>query len=234
MKRLSIACALLAGFALSGCEPPGKPTREKDQWKNPHSVVDFGKLYRESCQGCHGAGNTIAGAISLDNPVYVSVLPEETLRNIIANGLPGTAMPAFAIANGGLLTDQQIEILVKGIKAWAPQPPLPGPLPPYAAPPGDAAAGGPLFEAYRATVEKAAGPGVVGQGFLANPAFLGMVSDQYLRTLLIAGRPELGIPDFRTALNGRSLADQEISDIVAWLISQRRNEFGQPLTPGQR
>lgn len=233
MRVLPLIWVVVAGCALTGCEPPGKPTRARDQWKPPHDQLDFQVLYRENCQGCHGAGDRVSGALSLDNPVYLSVLPEDTLREIIVNGVPNTAMPGFSIANGGMLTDEQIEKLVEGIRAWAPQPPLPGPLPPYAAPPGDATAGGPLFAAYQAAVEKAAGAGVVGQGFLANPAFLGLVSDQYLRTLILAGRPELGIPDFRTVMDGRPLSEQDIADIVAWLISQRKNEFGQPLSPGQ-
>lgn len=57
---------------------------------------------------------------------------------------------------------------------------------------------------------------------------------EYLRTLVLAGRPELGIADFQTVIPGRPLSDGDISDIVAWLISQRKNEFGQPLSTGQR
>jgi mono/diheme cytochrome c family protein len=233
MKRLFLACALAA--AVTGCDNmPGKPDPKVDKWHPPQAVTDFQALYKENCQGCHGQGSQISGSFSLDNPVYLSVLPAEVLRSVIANGVPGSAMPGFAQANGGMLTDAQIDILVQGILAWAPKPPLPGPLPPYAAAPGDAAAGQAVFAAYTASVEKAAGPGVVAGGFYANPAFLGLVSDQYLRTLILAGRPELGIPDFRTALNGQPLSDQDIADVVAWLISQRRNEFGQPLPPGQR
>jgi pimeloyl-ACP methyl ester carboxylesterase len=35
---------------------------------------------------------------------------------VIAIGVPGTAQPAFALDAGGPLTDQQIEVLVRGIE----------------------------------------------------------------------------------------------------------------------
>lgn len=227
---LSALCVVLAG-----CDwMPGKPVEARDKWRPPTAVVDFKTLYAENCQGCHGDGTTVSGAISLNNPAYLAVVPKTTFRQIVANGIPGTMMPPFSTTNGGMLTEQQIDILVDGIFAWAKPLPMGVTLPSYAAAPGDAANGETLYAAYQAAVEKSAGPQMLRDGFMTNPAFLGLVSDQYLRTLILAGRPELGIADFRTVIPGRPLSDSDIADIVAWLISQRKNEFGQPLTPGQR
>ena len=236
--------AVAALVVLTGCDKfPGQPVKEKDAWVNPHDIVDFKTLYMENCQGCHGFGPDAAGAISLDNPAYLAVVPEAVLRNAIVNGLPNTQMPAFATSNGGMLTDKQIGIIVAGLQAWAKNPPaghfskasIPtGPLPAYAAAPGDAAAGQALYQEYVAGAQKAAGSDkMFRDGFLTNPTFLGLSSDRYLRTLIIAGRPELGIPDWRTVIPGRPLSDEDISNLVAWIISQRKNEFGQPLAPGQ-
>lgn len=239
----SLVPALAALVALSGCKPPGKPVEAVDKWVNPHKIVDFKTLYMENCQGCHGFGSEAAGAISLDNPAYLAVVPATVLRTVIANGIENTQMPAFSMANGGMLTEKQIDIIVAGLQAWAKNPPeghfskavLPtAPLPAYAAAPGDAAAGQSLYQEYIAGAEKAAGSDkMFRDGFLTNATFLGLSSDQYLRTLIIAGRPEIGIPDWRTVIPGRPLSDQDISNLVAWLISQRKNEFGQPLAPGQ-
>ena len=66
-----------------------------------------------------------------------------------------------------------------------------------------------------------------------HPAYLGLVSDQYLRTIVIAGR-DLGCPDFQNRVSGRPMSGEEISDVVAWLASQRKNEFGEPLPLTQR
>ena len=56
---------------------------------------------------------------------------------------------------------------------------------------------------------------------IANATYLSLVSDQYLRTIVIAGRPELGAPDWRGNVIGRPMTSDEISAVVAWLASQR-------------
>jgi Cytochrome c, mono- and diheme variants len=225
---------LFLGFCavLTGCDwMPGKPDEKVDKWRPPTAITDFHELYRENCQGCHGDGKLVAGAISLDNPTYLAVVPEATLRKVIAEGIPGTLMPPFSQAKGGMLTEEQVDIIVKGLLAWRQPLPAGTSLPPYSAPPGDATRGEALYKAYTDAIAKAGGEKMLGDGFYTNPAFLGLVTDQYLRTLIIAGRPELGIPDYRKVIPGRPLSDEDISDIVAWLISKRENEFGQPLSP---
>jgi cytochrome c oxidase cbb3-type subunit 3 len=71
-------------------------------------------------------------------------------------------------------------------------------------------------------------------GSVVRPAYLGLVSDQYLRTIVIAGRNDLGCPDFQNRVPGKPMSEEEISGVVAWLVSQRKNEFGQPLPLTQR
>jgi hypothetical protein len=46
--------------------------------------------------------------------------------------------------------------------------------------------------------------------------------------MVITGRPELGAPDWRGNVPGRSMTDQEITDVVAWLVSRRAENPGQP------
>ena len=57
---------------------------------------------RRTAVGCHGAQGEISGAIALDNPMYLAVVPRETLRTIIATGVAGTAMIGFSEEHGGL------------------------------------------------------------------------------------------------------------------------------------
>jgi hypothetical protein len=52
-------------------------------------------------------------------------------------------------------------------------------------------------------------------------SFLNLVSDQYLRTIVIVGRPELGAPDWRGNVPGKPMSQQDVSDVVAWLSAQR-------------
>jgi len=57
---------------------------------------------------------------------------------------------------------------------------------------------------------------------------LALVSNQGLRTIVIAGRPELGAPDWRGNVRGKPMSDQEVTDVVAWLASRRVEVPGQP------
>ena len=77
--------------------------------------MDFATLYKQNCAGCHGENGKNGVAISLDNPVYLAVAGEATVRQVTANGVAGTLMPAFEKSAGGTLTDQQIDSLVQGI-----------------------------------------------------------------------------------------------------------------------
>ena len=63
---------------------------------------------------------------------------------------------------------------------------------------------------------------------ITNDAFLALASDQYLRTIVIAGRPELGAPDWRGYTAGRPMSEQEVTDVVSWLASHRVATPGQP------
>ena len=80
--------------------------------------------------------------------------------------------------------------------------------------------------ANRATAPEASG-GPKGSA-ITNDSFLALVSDQGLRTIVIAGRPELGAPDWRGNVPGKPMSDQEVTDVVAWLASHRVASPGQP------
>jgi cytochrome c oxidase cbb3-type subunit 3/ubiquinol-cytochrome c reductase cytochrome c subunit len=68
-------------------------------------------------------------------------------------------------------------------------------------------------------------------GSIVDPTYLALVSDQYLRTTILAGRPEEGMPDWRSDLaepHARPMTDQEITDTVAWIASHRIAVPGEP------
>jgi cytochrome c oxidase cbb3-type subunit 3 len=235
LKILRVRCllAIVLGALLPACDwMPGKPT-QATAWHSPHSIVDFEKLYVENCQGCHGTKEEPSGAITLDNPTYIAVIPRDTLRSIIANGIPGTAMVAFSEEHGGMLVEKQIDVLVEGITAWGAKNPPSGPLPAYSAPLGDVTQGQTAFGTFCASCHGTDGTGSKA-GSVVHPAYLGLVSDQYLRTIVIAGRNDLGCPDFQSRVPGKAMSEEEIAGVVAWLASQRRNEFGQPIPLTQR
>lgn len=227
--RFRAAAIAAAVVAFARCGPaPGRPTAAEIDVRPDH-VTDFALLYSENCAGCHGpSGRGGAGAVGLADAVYLAVADDAVLRRIAANGVPGTQMAAFAKSAGGMLTDAQIEILVRGIRAWAKPDALGGSAPPpYAGAPGDAARGAEVFARSCASCHGPAGNGGSKAGSVVDGTFLGLVSDQSLRTTIIAGRPDLGQPDWRGD-GPTPLTAGDVSDVVAWLAAQRPAHPGQP------
>ena len=233
MKRLLFLCAssALSIMLLSGCSsPPGQPRRGSEILA-PGEVSDFAPLYAENCAGCHGAEGRGGAAIALADPVYLAVADEKAMRKVIANGVNGTSMPAFAQSAGGMLTDKQIDVITSQIRSrWSRTGVLDGANPPaYAAKTsGNAQHGQVVYERYCASCHGPDGQGGPKGSGITNDSFLALVSDQGLRTIVIAGRPELGAPDWRGNVPGKPMSDQEITDVVAWLASRRVRNPGQP------
>ena len=87
----------------------------------PGKILDFAVLYSENCAGCHGPDGKGGLAIALSDPVYLSIADDAVIRATTAQGVSGTAMPAFAQSSGGSLTDPQIDAIVAGIRTGRPQ-----------------------------------------------------------------------------------------------------------------
>lgn len=221
-------CALGVLMFIGCSDLPGKP-HPGPEVPRPDSVLEFSTLYQQNCSGCHGAEGRGGAAIALANPVYLAIADDATLRQVTAAGMKGTSMPGFAQSAGGMLTDQQIDALVQGMRTnWGKKGSLGGvELPPYSAPAGDAQRGADSYKTYCAGchgTEK----GSSKAGSIIDGSYLGLVSDQALRTIVITGRPELGGPDWRSNVPRRPMSSQEIADIVAWLSAQRPQYPGQP------
>ena len=196
----------------------------------PSEIVDFNEIYGQNCAGCHGVDGKGGAAIALANPVFLAIADDTVIRRIASNGVPSTPMPAFAQSAGGLLTDKQIEAIVQGIRSWQKPDALHGATPPplTAQAPGDLKRGANAYRTYCSSCHGADGRGGNKAGSIVDGSYLGLVSDQLLRTVVIAGRPELGAPDWRSDVEGRAMSAQDISDVVAWLSSQRTQFPGQP------
>lgn len=229
--RYLSACAVLGLTLLASCSSPSGQPRKGSEILAPNEVVEFGALYAENCSGCHGSDGRGGAAIALADPVYLAIADKDAMRKVIANGVRGTSMPAFEESAGGMLTEKQIDVITSEIRSrWSKPGMLDGVNPPaYAA----KSAGNPQQGevAYKTYCESCHGPG--GQGgkkgsTITNDSFLALVSDQGLRTIVIAGRPELGAPDWRGNVPGKPMSDQEITDVVSWLASRRAQNPGQP------
>lgn len=233
MNSFRYLCTIVAlsVISLSACSsPPGRPAMDSED-PAPSEISDFKTLYAENCAACHGTEGRGGAAIALSDPVYLAIVDEPSMRKVIANGVRGTSMSAFAQSAGGMLTDKQIDVITREIRSrWS----RPGILdvstpPPYAPKsPGDVQRGEASYRTYCSSCHGPQGQGGPKGSAITNDSFLALLSDQELRTIVIAGRPELGAPDWRGNVLGKPMSDQEITDVVAWLASHRVQNPGQP------
>jgi cytochrome c oxidase cbb3-type subunit III len=211
---------------------PGRPAADGEA-VDPRQVSSFETLYGSNCAGCHGVQGEGGASIGLASRGYLAIAPETAIRQAIVSGRPRTAMPAFARSAGGMLTEAQIDVLVRGIRAWAPDGLTTDPAAPsyQAKGPGDARRGAEVFRNQCGSCHGPDGRGNGQVGSIVDGAFLDLVSDQSLRTTIIAGRLDLGSPDWR-GVRGTPMSEQDVSDTVAWLAAQRQPSPGQPYPGG--
>jgi cytochrome c oxidase cbb3-type subunit 3 len=222
---LSLA-ASLAVTAACGIRNPADA-----QVIRPNRIMDFSFLYGRNCSGCHGPNGRGGAAIGLGDPVYLAIADDATIRRVTDDGVAGTSMPAFAQRSGGMLTDDQIGVIVGGIRTrWAKSDALrDANAPPYAAQgSGDPKRGADVYGAYCSSCHGADGRGGKRASSIVDGSYLALVSDQSLRTTVIVGRRELGAPDWRGDVAGRPMSPEDVSDVVAWIAAQRTDFPGQP------
>lgn len=226
---VSTLAIFVAAVCIACSNSSGRPA-QNSAVISPAEIVDFGLLYGQNCAGCHGVDGKGGAAIALANPVFLAIADDTVIRRIASNGVPGTPMSAFAQSAGGMLTETQIDALVSGIRSWAKPNALGGQTPPpyAAAAPGDPQRGAAAYRIYCSACHGADGRGGSKASSIVNGSYLALVSDGELRTIVIAGRPDLGSPDWRGDVEGRPISTQEVSDVVAWLSSQRTKLPGQP------
>jgi cytochrome c oxidase cbb3-type subunit 3 len=236
-RLMILGTAGLCVAALGGCAgAPGRPA-PGDIPIVPSEILDFNVLYGENCAGCHGDNGKGGAAIALADPVYLAIADDTAVRRATANGISGTSMPAFAHNAGGMLTEKQIDALVQGMREhWAQTDVLRGAIPPpySSSEPGDASRGSVAYAQFCSSCHGAGGRGGQRASSIVDGSFLALLNDQELRTIVIVGRPDLGAPDWRGNVPGKPMSSQDVSDVVAWLASQRAKFPGQPYSTSSK
>ncbi|CAN5118481.1 hypothetical protein BH11PLA2_BH11PLA2_16680 [soil metagenome] len=210
---------LLPLLVMIGCTPPGKPVPPAANAEN-----SFDKLYAANCAGCHGANGEKGSAPPLNDLAFQTSMSEPEKLTIIREGRKGTAMPASATAKGGTLTDEQCQIIAKGMTSqWFPQAGLPNIV--KRSYTGNAVTGKTLFAKVCASCHGANGEGgKFGDktlGAINDTAYLALVSDDYLRRLIKHGRPDLNTPSGHVW--GKDyLSPNDFDDLTTYLASWRK------------
>jgi mono/diheme cytochrome c family protein len=140
-------------------------------------------------------------------------------------------MPAFAKSEGGMLTDKQIDGIVRGIRErWSKPDVLRGVNPPpySSSEPSNPSRGWDVYTTYCSSCHGPGGKGGQRASSIVDGSYLALVSDQDLRTIVIVGRADLGAPDWRGNVPGKPMSAQDVSDVTAWLASLRQKFPGQP------
>jgi cytochrome c oxidase cbb3-type subunit 3 len=224
MRLRSTVAAGFFSVALLAAGCGRLPVHPMSEYVPPDQVESFQSLYNTNCRACHGVNGENGPAIDLANPEYQALVDDATLRKIISNGMPGTQMPAWAQSAGGMLTDAQVNAIIAGMrKEWSKPNLFQGATPPpYAQPSGadakaqtaDVKQGQQLYQAHCAGCHS----GHARQE-LTSPIYLTLISDQALRSIIVAGRPDIGQPDWRH--DNSQLTAQDVTNIVAYLSSLR-------------
>jgi cytochrome c oxidase cbb3-type subunit 3/ubiquinol-cytochrome c reductase cytochrome c subunit len=234
--RMPLAALLLCALVV-GCEPPGKPN-PANKPKMPDQILGFDELFSVNCAGCHGTGGKLGPAPPMNDPLFVAIVPDDMLLEVIRNGRSGTPMPPFGKKQGGALTEEQIKVIADGIKSdWQDDEGLPKSPPAYTlskvagvqASPGSREQGIAVFDRACAGCHGKNGAGVEHDGVVSNainvPAFLALISDQAIRRIIITGRSDLGMPNYAES-DGRGddyqpLTSAEIDHLVALIADWR-------------
>ena len=213
----------------TGCAKPGD-SRSEGRPVRSDRVLDFATLYGRNCAGCHGADGQYGPAPPLNDPTFLAIVPDTVLSMIVAEGRPGTPMPAFSRGSGGPLTDEQVKALVRGIKShWKAEAPK-DPPPAYLSKgkdQGDPARGRQVFARGCAPCHGDEGLGGEGKvGPINDPAFLALISDQAVRRYIITGRQDLGMPSYAGKWGRpgdfRPLTPADVADLVELVADWRR------------
>lgn len=180
------------------------------------------EAYCALCHGAQGEGYRSDMANALGNQQFLAAATDELLRSGTARGRPGTPMSPYGVERGGPLDAAAVDAVVAYIRSWQS---LPSVDIHGQAVAGVVQRGEPLWEFHCARCHGEAGEG---DRYIsvANPEFLAVASDGFLRYATAEGRDGTEMPAFE-----RDLTAQGIDDLVALMRSWQRAPEDTPYVP---
>ena len=113
---------LIAGFvAYRAREPQLRKHAAADQQTAYRQIGT--QLFATNCSGCHGKGAIGGSGPTLDSKQFLKATTNDQIRGLVAGGVPGTEMPAWSLAFGGTLTDEQVLQITTYLRSLEPKAP---------------------------------------------------------------------------------------------------------------
>ncbi len=242
--RKVLRWSVLAGLLAGGCDVyddlPGRPAPNPAPVAAANTPGGFERIWSVRCAGCHGADGVLGAARPMKDPAYLAAIPRAELVAVIRDGVPGTRMPAFGGNAVDPIPPDELEKFVDGmISVWGSSKSGVDPDPSrgiawrHEPGTGDEARGATLFEANCRSCHPSslAADAVLGDGVsgsVTDPFYLRLVSDQHLRSSIVFGRADLGMPGAAGPFRGpdgktvdHALDADEVADLVAYMASFR-------------
>lgn len=161
--------------------------------------------YRGLCANCHGKAGEGGVGVSLNSPTFLALASDDFLRRTIVEGRSGTAMPAWRD-----LSTQAVSDLLAHLRSFQPANADPREVRRLLAEGGPelAADGRHIYRGLCASCHGPDGEGGIGPS-LRSPDFLGLVSDDFLYTSIVEGRPSTAMPAWR------HLSSENVAGLIA-------------------
>jgi mono/diheme cytochrome c family protein len=235
ISKLSIALLAAIALLILGW------MRVNAQTPSPEQLKEGARLFAENCAVCHGekGEGRIGATLAKDWP---AIRPDRTVQNDIANGIPGSLMPAWSDKKGGPLSDEDINALVGFILSWEtggfpdlidfPTPSPHPPIPPIPEVEGDPNLGAVIYGENCAVCHGDQGEGRVGATLAKNwPSIRPDLSIKNVVQNGVSGSP---MPAW-SQVKGGPLSDEQINHVVAYVLSLPKITTGeaQPATSAQ-
>jgi mono/diheme cytochrome c family protein len=183
------------------------------------------QIYAENCAVCHGPDGKgrIGATLAKDWP---SVRPDLRIADTIRTGVPGSPMPAWSQANGGPLTDEQIDAVTYYILSWETGgPPLIIPAPTPIPRPvmtqlpnvtGDPNRGASLFDQNCVVCHGPNGEGRIGAPL--RKVWASVRPDLEIKAIIQRGIQDTVMPAWGQQ-NGGPLNEADVNDLVAFVLT---------------